>query len=126
MLIFLNDSKGKYNMENLRLEKLAEKMRYNGYEVLVFNTKEEAKNEILNMCKNKIIGIGDSHTINDLEILDDIQSVSKELYAMQISKSRENKLKSMMVDLFILSANAVSEESGEMINIDGAGNRVAP
>ena len=69
-------------MENLRLEKLAEKMRYNGYEVLVFNTKEEAKNEILNMCKNKIIGIGDSHTINDLEILDDIQSVSKELYAM--------------------------------------------
>lgn len=113
-------------MENERLEKLAEKMRFNGYEVLVCNTKEEAKSEILNMCKNKVIGIGDSHTINDLEILNDIQSISKELYAMQIDKSRENKLKSMMVDLFILSANAVSEESGEMINIDGAGNRVAP
>ena len=88
-------------MENERLEKLAEKMRFNGYEVLVCDTKEEAKREILNMCKNKVIGIGDSHTINDLEILNDIQFISKELYAMQIDKSRENKLKSMLVDLFI-------------------------
>jgi len=113
-------------MKNERLEKLAKKLEFNGYEVMICNTKEEAKQEVLNMCKDKIVGIGDSHTIVDLNVLDDIKSTAKELYAMQIDKSRENKLKSMIVDLFILSANAVSEETGEMINIDGAGNRVAP
>lgn len=113
-------------MENERLEKLAKKLRFNGYDVLICNTKEEAKEEIINMCKNKTIGIGDSHTIIDLDVLDNIKEEAKALYAMQIDKSRENKLKSMMVDLFILSANAVAEDTGEMINIDGAGNRVAP
>ena len=113
-------------MDNSRLENLAKKLEFNGYEVMVVNTKEEAKQEILKMCKDKVVGIGDSHTIDDLDVLDDIKSTSKELYAMRLDKSRENKLKSMTVDLFILSANAVSEETGEMINIDGAGNRVAP
>ena len=110
----------------MNINELAEKMRKNEYEVIVCNTKEETKQKILEMCKNKSVGIGDSHTIVDLNILDDLKKQSDKLYAMQLDKSRENKIKSMTTDIFILSANAVSFETGEMVNMDSSCNRVAP
>lgn len=110
----------------MNINELAEKMRKNEYEVIVCNTKDEARKIIIDMCKNKSVGIGDSHTIVDLNILDDLKSQNDKLYAMQLDKSRENKIKSLTTDIFILSANAVSFETGEMVNIDSSCNRVAP
>lgn len=110
----------------MNINELAEKMRKNEYEVIVCNTKDEARKIIIDMCKNKSVGIGDSHTIVDLNILDDLKSQNDKLYAMQLDKSRENKIKSLTTDIFILSANAVSLETGEMVNIDSSCNRVAP
>ena len=110
----------------MNLESLAEKLRLNEYEVEIANTKEDANRMILDMCTDKIVGIGDSHMINDLNIIDELKEKSKELYAMQLDKSRENKLKSIIVDVFLLSSNAVSLESGEMVNIDSSCNRIAP
>lgn len=109
-----------------KINLLADKMRKNEYEVIVCNTKAEAKKIVLEMCKDKSVGIGDSHSINDLNILEDLQKQNDKLYAMQLDKSRENKIKSMITDIFILSANAVSFETGEMVNIDSSCNRVAP
>ena len=105
---------------------LAEKMRKNEYEVIVCNTKDEARKIIIDMCKDKSVGIGDSHTVVDLNILEDLEKQNEKLYAMQLDKSRENKVKSMITDIFILSANAVSFETGEMVNMDSSCNRVAP
>lgn len=113
-------------MDLEKLNLLADIMRKNEYEVIVCNTKEDAKRIILDMCKDKSVGIGDSHTINDLDILDDLKKQNDKLYAMQLDKSRENKIKSLTTDIFILSANAVSFESGEMVNMDSSCNRVAP
>lgn len=110
----------------MNIKELAEKMRKNEYEVIVCNTKDEARKIIIDMCKNKSVGIGDSHTIVDLNILDDLKSQNDKLYAMQLDKSRENKIKSLTTDIFILSVNAVSFETGEMVNIDSSCNRVAP
>ena len=112
------------NLDELNI--LADKMRKNEYNVIVCSTKEEAKNIVIDMCKDKSVGIGDSHTINDLNILDDLRKQNDELYAMQLDKSRENKIKSLTTDIFLLSANAVSFETGEMVNIDSSCNRVAP
>ena len=112
------------NLDELNM--LADKMRKNEYNVIVCSTKEETKNIVIDMCKDKSVGIGDSHTINDLNILDDLRKQNDELYAMQLDKSRENKIKSLTTDIFILSANAVSFETGEMVNIDSSCNRVAP
>lgn len=111
------------NLDEINL--LADKMRKNEYEVIVCNTKEEAKKIVIDMCKNKSVGIGDSHTIMDLNVLDELEKQNN-LYAMQLDKSRENKIKSLTTDIFILSANAVSFETGEMVNIDSSCNRVAP
>ncbi len=111
------------NLDEINL--LADKMRKNEYEVIVCNTKEEAKKIVIDMCKNKSVGIGDSHTIMNLNVLDELEKQNN-LYAMQLDKSRENKIKSLTTDIFILSANAVSFETGEMVNIDSSCNRVAP
>ena len=111
-------------MDKDRLLNLAEKMRINEYEVFVEDNKEDAKKRILDICKGKTIGVGDSHTIYDLDVVDDIQKVGKKLYAMKLDKSRENKLKSIQAEVFILSANAVAEDTAEMVNIDSSCNRV--
>lgn len=110
----------------MNLEDLARKMRLNEYEVDVVKTKEDAKRIILDICTDKIVGIGDSHTISDLNIIDELKEKAKALYAMQLDKSRENKLKSLITDVFLLSANAVSFETGEMVNMDSSCNRVSP
>lgn len=111
-------------MDKSRLLNLAEKMRVNEYEVFVEDTKEDAKKRILELCKDKTVGVGDSHTIYDLNVIDEIEKVSKTMYAMKLNKSRENKLKSIQAEVFILSANAVAEDTGEMVNIDSSCNRV--
>ena len=111
------------NLDEINL--LADKMRKNEYEVIVCNTKEEAKKIVIDMCKNKSVGIGDSHTIMNLNVLDELEKQNN-LYAMQLDKSRENKIKSLTTDIFILSANAVSFETGEMVNIDSSCNNISP
>ena len=108
------------------LEVLAKKLRFNEYEVDVCNNKEEARKIIIDMCKDKVVGIGDSHTITDLNVIDEIKNVSKELHAMQLDKSRENKIKSLTTQIFFVSANAVSFETGEIVNMDSSCNRVSP
>ena len=111
------------NLDKINL--LADKMKKNEYEVIVCNTKEEARKIIIDMCKDKSVGIGDSHTIKDSNILDELKENEKR-YAMQLDKSREMYIKSLTTDIFILSVNAVSFETGEMVNIDSSCNRVAP
>lgn len=113
-------------MENERLEKLANKFRFNDYETIVFQSKKEAKDYLLKICEGKSVGVGDSHTVEDLGVLSQLQQISKNLYAMGLDKSRPNKLNSLTADIFILSANAVAEDTGEMVNVDSSCNRVAP
>ena len=112
------------NINDLNI--LADKMRQNEYNVLVCETKEQARDIIVDMCKNKSVGIGDSHTISDLGVINILKEQNEMLYAMQLDKSKENKVRSLTADIFILSANAVSFETGEMVNIDSSCNRVAP
>ena len=94
-----NENDDTMNLDKINL--LADKMRKNEYEVIVCSSKEEAKKIILEMCKDKSVGIGDSHTINDLNILEDLQKQNDRLYAMQLDKSRENKINSMITDIFV-------------------------
>lgn len=108
-----------------RLEKLAEKIRKNEFDAKVFNTKEEAVEYIAEACKGKTIGIGDSHTITSIGLIEALKKQGNEIYACQINKEREYKLKTLTTNVFILSANAVSEETGELVNVDSSCNRIA-
>lgn len=113
-------------MEKERLEKLAERFRFNDYETIVCDTKQEAKTILLEICKNKNVGIGDSHSVEDVCSFEDFEKSANNLYAMGLDKSMPNRKNCLTADVFILSANAVAEDTGEMVNIDSSCNRVAP
>ena len=112
-------------MDIKRLEKLADKLRINEYQAIVCETGDDAVSFIKKHCKGKIVGMGDSHSVIEIGLIEALQSDGVELYACQLDKSRENKLRTISSDIFVLSANAISEETGEIVNIDSSCNRVA-
>lgn len=112
-------------MERKRIDNLINKFKSNEFDSLYFEDIDKANDYISTICKGKIVGIGDSHTILEIGLIDKLKKISKRLYACQLDKSKKNKLKSISSDVFILSANAVSEETGELVNVDSSCNRIA-
>lgn len=85
------------------------------------------KKEIL---PDSIVGVGDSNTLEETGVLDflrlhPIQFLDK--YKEGISKEEKQLLyqKNFAADAFLLGANAISL-TGEVVQIDGNGSRVAP
>jgi L-lactate utilization protein LutC len=112
-------------MENDRINKLIQKLKLNEFNAFYFEDKNKAVDFISNICSGKTVGIGDSHTIKEMGLIEKLETITKKLSACQLDKSRKNKLKSISSDVFILSANAISEETGELVNIDSSCNRIS-
>ena len=110
---------------NGQLENLATKLQKNGFQTEIFATKEQARKFILQQCKGKTVGTGGSVTLNQMDMITELKKVAKELYAREISKDRVTAKNALTADVYLLSANAISEEDGTIVNIDGVGNRVA-
>lgn len=108
-----------------RLQRLAKKLQKNEYEVEICASSKEAVDYLLKRCQNKVVGIGDSHTVKKIGLLESFQKNNIEVHECITDKSKESKLKSIDVDTFILSANAISKETGEIVNVDSSCNRVA-
>ena len=111
----------------MNIEKVKENLERKGHQVSVFEKKSEAVDYILNSIKGKTIGFGGSQTITDLD-LRKLLSENNTIYAPDFMHKDENFnatiQKAMSTDIFFLSANAMSE-NGEIVNIDGTGNRLA-
>lgn len=95
-------------------EKTVEALKRRGYEAVAVATAEEAKAIILKEAENAAtVGWGGSETIKEIGVRSVLESSGKTL--------REYET---IMDLFLLSANALTED-GIIVNIDGRGNRVA-
>jgi hypothetical protein len=103
----------------------SKKLKLNEYDVGVFDDIDAANEYIASLCVEKTIGIGDSHTIKDIGLLEILQKQNNKLTTCFSDKSKENKLKTIASDIFLLSANAIAEDTGEMVNVDSSCNRVA-
>ena len=76
------------------------------------------------------VGCGDSVTLEQLNVLDylrdkDVLFYDKHKQGLNSTDKRELYLKNFRADFFVSGVNAVTE-TGELINIDGNGSRVAP
>lgn len=93
-----------------------------------FTTREEARVEILKEIKPKMkIGIGGSMTIKEIGIYESIdQSINPVYWHWMVKPEERPEIfpKAQYSDLYLASSNALTEE-GELINIDGVGNRVS-
>ena len=93
-----------------------------GYTVKVFATGTEAAEYIDSMIDNTTVGIGGSKTIQDLGLHEKL-SAHNEVHWHWVDSPAERE-KAAVAQVYLTSANGLTE-AGEIINIDGAGNRVA-
>lgn len=93
------------------------------FHTLYFETKEEAAAYLKETIKGKTVGFGGSITSQEMGLYE-LLGENNEVYWHWKTPGRETYEKAMTADVYILSANGVSE-TGELINIDGTGNRVA-
>ena len=105
------------------MEKTIEKLRRNGFEVSCFASGEDAAAYIADSLHGKTVGIGGSMTVRSLNVYDRICG-SNRVYWHMAEPGDETMVKASSAEVYITSANAISEE-GYVINIDGRGNRVA-
>lgn len=80
------------------------------------------------MPSGAIIGWGGSETLKECGLMDAIHSGSYELLDRSAAKTPEESRqiygRTVLADYYLMSANAITLD-GELINIDGNGNRVA-
>jgi DNA-binding CsgD family transcriptional regulator len=112
-----------------KAKKTIEKLEAHDFKALYVKNRQEAVKEIWkHVTPNQRIGAGGSVTIRELGILEQLEAKGHTLYNhWRPGLSKENVLeirKSQMTsDLFLSSVNAVTM-NGELVNIDGVGNRV--
>lgn len=113
-----------------RAERAKTALAKNGFDVKVVATKEEAAQLVMGFIqKGSTLGFGGSMTIKSLGIPDKAKEVGAVILDHnKPGLSSEEKLAilraQLTCDVFICSANAVTMK-GELMNIDGNGNRVA-
>ena len=112
-----------------KAKKAVERLVAHDFKAVYAKTKEEAVQEIRKQITPKQrIGVGGSLTLRELGILEKLEAEGYTIYNhWKPGLSRESMLeirKSQMTsDLFLSSVNAVTL-NGELVNIDGIGNRV--
>ena len=93
-----------------------------GFAVTAFATKEEAA-AYLNVAIDGVsVGIGGSATVQEMGLYDMLAS-HNEMHWHWVNGQEERKA-AMGTQVYLSSANGLAE-TGEIINIDGSGNRVA-
>ena len=104
-----------------------ENLKRRGYEVTIFDTGAAAAAYLDGAIEGKTVGFGDSETMLSMGLYDKLAAhneVHDPMHRPQGESFRETAKKTLLTDVFLTSLNAMSE-TGELVNIDGTGNRVA-
>lgn len=98
-----------------------------GYSTSFFESKEGATEYLVQNTHGKVVGFGDSATLQAMCLYERL-SVGNEVHNPMLATDNDDFLrraaKALDSQIFITSANATAE-TGELINIDGTGNRIA-
>ena len=108
----------------IRLEELKQKLEKNGYVVSVFETAKEAAVYLDSKIDNKLVGIGGSGTVNVSGVYELLKTHNEVHWHWKSENQDAERYAAMRADVYITSSNAITE-NGEMVNLDGKGNRVA-
>lgn len=105
------------------LEKTGKNLEGRGFRVHRFATGAEAADYLVQTLHGTSIGIGGSVTIDTLGVYDRLCE-SNEVFWHWKNHAPETRERAGKAETYLCSANGVSE-NGEIVNIDGFGNRVA-
>lgn len=109
----------------MAFEELKKTLEHNGFEVSVFNTKEEAADYLDQKIDQTTVGCGGSVTVEQLGIVPRLMKHNT-VYSHSLGGDRTEIMnQAMTAEIYLMSANAIAEKTGEILNIDGTGNRAA-
>ena len=107
----------------MNIEKALSALRENGFDARWFATAAEAADALCAELKGKTIGIGGSVTVEQMGLGDRLSRENTVFWHWR-QPAAETRKNAMAAEVYLLSANAVSE-TGALVNIDGTGNRIA-
>ena len=110
------------------LEKFVKTLRRNRFTVKCFSTGVDAAEYLDCSLDGRTIGFGDSATIANMGLYEKLSAHNTVFDPAQSGKDNDLFLKiaeeCLTAEIFLTSVNAMAE-TGEMVNIDGTGNRIA-
>lgn len=108
-------------------QKTIEAFTRNGYTVSYFDTKEQATEYLVESVRGYRVGFGDSATLMDMGLAQRLSEFN-EIIDPSFAKNNNEFIylgqKALNTEVFFTSVNGASQ-TGELVNIDGTGNRVA-
>ena len=112
--------------EPVNVENAIKNFEANGFTVKHFATGEEAAAYLDKAIDGTTVGFGDSHTLIAMHVAD---RLAKHNYIVDPNACPDGVFglvveKALNTEVFLTSVNGASE-TGEMVNIDSSGNRVA-
>ncbi len=114
-------------MEQSIIEVTVKNLRKKGYEATCFLKAKDAVLYLEEKIQGKTVGLGDSLTMKEIGVY---EALSKQNKVWDPLPTKDNgefldvARASMQTDIYLTSVNAIAE-TGELVNIDGTGNRVA-
>lgn len=105
------------------IEKTVRSLKARGYSVKRFATGAEAAEYLEKEISGTTVGIGGCMTAKELGLYEKL-SARNEVWWHWIAPGPETIAKANAAEVYICSANAMTED-GEILNIDGNGNRLA-
>lgn len=111
----------------MELEKVVEALERKGYRAALFPTGAAAADYLAKRIRGKTVGFGDSQTLEALGIRERLEK-HNQVRDPSLAESNAAFLEAaagcLGTQVFLSSVNALTE-AGELVNIDGTGNRVA-
>jgi len=108
----------------MNVELLRKNFETRGYRVFFFDSKEEATEFISGEVKNTTVGFGGSETTKVMGLHKRLAEDGNLVFRHSRTTPPQVRSFAAKAEVYILSANGVAE-TGEMVNIDGTGNRVS-
>ena len=105
------------------VQKLKENLEKNGFKVSYYETAAEATAALTAEIKGKTIGMGGSCTLDEMGLFDAL-SAENQVFWHWKQPAAEARANAATAQIYMTSANGVAE-TGEIINIDGTGNRIS-
>lgn len=110
----------------MNFDHLREKLEKNGFTVSVFATGEEAAAYLNEQIDQRTVGMGGSMTIAELGLRESL-SRHNVVFSHGFTPAPPAQVQQLAAgaEIYLLSANGIAGDTGEILNIDGTGNRVS-
>ena len=108
-------------------ETVKKNLEARGYTVSCFETAERAADYLNTQIDNKTVGFGGSVTLKEMGLYEKLSTHNQISWHGRIPEGKTDKemrMEAREADIYISSVNGLAE-TGEIINIDATGNRVA-